>query len=279
MPRKQRKEFDFSRKDFNFLAELVSGQTGIVLKATKYEMVYSRLARRIRQLGLKSFKNYVELIREDPSGAELHALVDAMTTNLTKFFRESYQLKDFGCRLREMEKTQRGGVKKLRVWSAGCSSGQEPYSIAMIAASVLGDCSSRDILVLATDIDRNMLQKGRSGVYTSAEVSSLPEKFADKYIRDCAEGHYEIDPAVKQLVRFKQLNLLHDWPMQNGFDFIFCRNVLIYFDAETKDSLVDQFSGKLNPGGMLYLGHSEALIGDRQAIAPSGRASFRKVAS
>ena len=281
MPKKRQREFEFSRKDFNFLAELVSGQTGIVLKESKFEMVYSRLARRIRQLGLKSFREYVDMIREDGSGSELHTLVDAMTTNLTKFFRESYQLKDYATRLRELEdmNQKRGGVKKLRIWSAGCSSGQEPYSIAMVTASVLKEYRNWDLLILATDIDRNMLQKGRAGIYSAAEVGSLPGVFAGKYTRECADGHFEIEPSLKPLIRFKQLNLLHDWPMKGGFDFIFCRNVLIYFDQETKEGLVHKFSQKLNPGGMLYLGHSEALIGDHSSISLSGRAAFRKVAS
>ena len=281
MDGRKEREFTFSKKDFSFLAKLVFGHTGIVLKDQKFEMVYARLARRIRKLQLKDFKEYVALLKGDDADTELSYLVDAITTNLTKFFRESHQLKDFAHTiLSEAEaNVKKGGEKKLRIWSAACSSGQEPYSIAMIIASYLKNYQDWDILILATDIDRNMLEKGNEGVYSVEEIGNLPDKFVKKFIHEQDDGKCEIDQDIKKIVRFKHLNLLHDWPFKNDFDAIFCRNVIIYFDNETKEMLVDKFVQRIKPDGMLYLGHSEALVNDRDELTPQGRASFRKVVS
>ena len=148
----------------------------------------------------------------------------------------------------------------------------------MIIASYMKNYKDWDILILATDIDRNMLNKGQDGVYSFEEVESLPEKFAKKYIHKSKDEKYNIDPELKKMVRFKPLNLLHEWPFKNMFDVIFCRNVLIYFDNETKESLVDRFSKKILPNGMLYLGHSEARAGDNENLKAVGRSSFQRVA-
>lgn len=280
MIKEKQREFSFSKKDFSFLAELVFAHTGIVLKENKFEMVYSRLARRIRKIGLSSFKEYVAILKGNEVDTELAFLVDAITTNLTKFFRESYQLKDYAVKVLQTaeDKAKNGGEKKLRIWSAACSSGQEPYSIAMVTASYLKNYKDWDIKILATDIDRNMLEKGRLGEYSADEISNLPEKFSSKYISEGEGGSYSVSPELRKLISFKHLNLLHEWPIKNSFDVIFCRNVLIYFNNETKEKLVDGFSKKLKPSGMLYLGHSEALIQDHADLCSEGRASFRKAA-
>ena len=281
MDTERKREFRFTKKDFRFLSELVFDNTGIVLHEKKFEMVYSRLARRLRHLGFSKFKEYVELLKSDKAENELANLMDAITTNLTRFFRESHQFKDFVSRVldKKKETAKQGGDKKIRIWSAGCSGGQEPYSLAMIMASYLKSDKNWDILILATDIDRNMLKKGQLGIYSKEEMQSLPESFAKKYIRKINENEYEIVPEIKQMVRFKSLNLLTKWPIKNSFDVIFCRNVVIYFDNETKENLVSRFSEKLFPNGILYLGHSEANIEERKYLKPIGRASFQKVAA
>ena len=278
MIEKKQREFKFSKKDFSFLSKTVSGHTGIVLKDNKFEMVYSRLARRIRKLELNSFKEYVALLKGEEADTEINFLVDAITTNLTKFFRESYQLKDYASKTLKVaeDHARKGGKKQLRIWSAACSSGQEPYSIAMVTAAYLKNYKDWDIKILATDIDSNMLAKGKAGEYSADEIRNLPEKFATKFIRENQEGRYDIAPELKKMIHFKHLNLLHDWPINNSFDVIFCRNVLIYFDGETKETLVGNFCKKLKGDGMLYLGHSEALIEKRDELKPEGRASFRK---
>jgi chemotaxis protein methyltransferase CheR len=176
----------------------------------------------------------------------------------------------------KIHQVKNGAAKKIRIWSAGCSGGQEAYSIAMIIASYMKDYKDWDILILATDIDRNMLSKGTEGIYSAEEVDSLPEKFAKKFISELKNGEYHIDLELKETVRFKHLNLLHKWPFRNFFDAIFCRNVVIYFDNETKNDLVNSFSGKLHPDGMLYLGHSEAMIGENKNLRAVGRASFQR---
>lgn len=274
----KQREFKFSKKDFSFLANLVSINTGIVLPDSKFEMVYSRLARRIRKLNLNCFNEYVALLKADDDGNELSHLVEAMTTNLTKFFRESYQFKNFieTVLADAEEKVKRGSEKKLRIWSAACSSGQEPYSISMIIASYLKNYQDWDIKILATDIDRNILSKGERGIYSTEEIQSLPKNFVKLYTSRQDNNLWSIDENLKKMIRFKHLNLLHDWPMQNNFDAIFCRNVIIYFDKATKTKLVDKFSRKLNHGSMLYLGHSEALIEHHPKLKLQGRAAFKK---
>lgn len=275
----RKREFNFTSKDFNFLTELVLDKTGIVLKKSKFEMVYSRLARRLRKLGLNKFEDYVQLLQGSKDDDELAYLVDAITTNLTKFFRESYQFRDMTKDVLDqaIEAAKAGEAKKIRIWSAGCSGGQEAYSIAMIVSSYLKDFKNWDVKILASDIDRNMLNKGRDGNYSAEELDSLPENFFKKFISKDKSGQFSIKPELKKIVQFKSLNLLHEWPIKNKFDAIFCRNVVIYFDNETKTDLVLRFSDKLNDDGILYLGHSEASIGFNEKLQPAGRASFRKV--
>lgn len=279
MPANRKREFNFTSKEFKFLTELVFDKTGIVLKNSKFEMVYSRLARRLRKLGLTKFKEYVNLLQGGKGEEELAFLVDAITTNLTKFFRESHQFKDLTKDILDpaIKAAKSGEPKKIRIWSAGCSGGQEAYSLAMILASYIKDFKTWDVMILASDIDRNMLNKGRNGLYSAEEVESLPEKFSKRFIRKDKSGQFSIDPELKKLIHFKSLNLLHEWPIKNKFDAIFCRNVVIYFDTETKEDLVSRFSEKIKNGGMLYLGHSEASIGANESLEPAGRAAFRKV--
>tara|TARA_R110002096_G_C14658612_1_gene727344 strand:+ start:5413 stop:6255 length:843 start_codon:yes stop_codon:yes gene_type:complete len=275
----RKREFNFTDKEFKFLTELVFNKTGIVLKNSKFEMVYSRLARRLRKLGLNKFKEYVQLLQGSKGEDELAYLVDAITTNLTKFFRESHQFKDLIKNVLDqaIEAAKAGKPRKLRIWSAGCSGGQEAYSLAMILASYIKDFQNWDVMILASDIDRNMLNKGREAIYSVEELESLPENFSKRFVSKDKYGQFSIDPELRKIVHFKSLNLLHEWPMKSKFDAIFCRNVVIYFDNETKEDLVSRFSDKLKNNGMLYLGHSESAIGINESLTLAGRASFRKV--
>ena len=188
----RKREFNFTDKEFKFLTELVFNKTGIVLKNSKFEMVYSRLARRLRKLGLNKFKEYVQLLQGSKGEDELAYLVDAITTNLTKFFRESHQFKDLIKNVLDqaIEAAKAGKPRKLRIWSAGCSGGQEAYSLAMILASYIKDFQNWDVMILASDIDRNMLNKGREAIYSVEELESLIKYILYQIFKPSTTYHY-----------------------------------------------------------------------------------------
>lgn len=274
----EQREFAFRKKDFNHIAGLIHEQTGIKLADHKFDMMYARLARRLRQLGLRKVEDYIAFFESADGQDELPNLINAMTTNLTRFFRESHHfdtLRD-ECLASIVKKVERGGSRKIRIWSAGCSSGMEPYTIAMTLAMAVPDFAKWDALILATDIDTGMLERGRAGLYKKEDLADVPAVIRKKYAHKASGGMLQIDDRLKSLIRFKKLNLLHDWPFKGPFDVIFCRNVLIYFDKETRDDLVSRYADMLAPGGYLFLGHSEALAGEKAGLKSVGRSSFRK---
>ena len=268
------REFSFSDADFRFLAELVNARTGIVLAAHKKDMVYSRLARRLRALNLGSFSEYCELVRDEVAGAdEMGNLVNAITTNLTNFFREGHHFDHL--REKVLSPMAQGHDKRLRIWSAGCSSGMEPYSIAMTVKGAIRDLKSWDARILATDIDTNMLNTGMSGRYVSDQADNIPVT----YRHDMTQhgSHIEVSDALKNLITFKPLNLLEWWPMKGPFDVVFCRNVVIYFDKPTQEKLFNRVADLLKPEGWLYIGHSENLFKVCDRFELVGRTIYRKV--
>jgi chemotaxis protein methyltransferase CheR len=276
---RSQREFTFRRKDFTYIAGLIYDQTGIVLADHKFDMMYARLARRLRQLGLKTVEDYIAYFSSDAGRNELPNLINAMTTNLTRFFREAHHFETLrnDC-LSDIHAAAQSGRrdKRVRIWSAGCSSGMEPYSIAMTMVASLPQIRDWDALILATDIDTKMLDRARAGLYPAADLDEVPPVLRKRYARRAPDGMVQMDDVLKQHIRFKRLNLLHDWPFKGTFDVIFCRNVLIYFDRETRDELVSRFVEKLVPGGYLFLGHSEALAGEKAGLKNIGRSSFRK---
>ncbi|MBN8531960.1 MAG: protein-glutamate O-methyltransferase [Alphaproteobacteria bacterium] len=273
----QQREFAFSERDFRFLSELVGERTGIVLAEHKLDMVYSRLARRLRALALSSFAQYCELVKGPDGEAEIGNLVNAITTNLTSFFRESHHFEHLRERLAELA-AKPPFPKKLRIWSAGCSSGMEPYSIAMTMLEAIPGLHAWDARILATDIDTNMLATGAQGEYADSALDHIPPAYAKKYMLAPQDGRVSVSPDLRDLVAFKRLNLLESWPMRGIFDVIFCRNVVIYFDKPTQKKLFYRLADKLKPGGWLYIGHSENLhaVCDRFRLA--GRTIYQRVA-
>ena len=275
------REFAFSDQDFAYLSQLVYERSGIVLGDHKKDMVYARLARRLRALGLKSFKSYCELIADSGSD-EIGFTINAITTNLTKFFRESHHfdhLRDHV--LGDLAKRAvQGGKKRLRIWSAGCSSGEEPYTIAMTVHNAIPNLESWDARILATDLDTNMVATGKAGLYKDNFKEHLPAGFHAKYCQSAgdADGTVRMADSLRKLIAFKQLNLLGQWPMKGPFDAIFCRNVMIYFDMPTKARLVDRYANLLKPDGILYVGHSESLREDGQRFKLEGRTVYRRIA-
>ncbi|WP_085901872.1 CheR family methyltransferase [Kiloniella majae] len=257
----QEREFPFSDQQFKALTKMVYDRTGIVLKDNKKNMVYGRLARRLRKLKMYSFKEYLSYLDSPDGTSETGMLINAITTNLTKFFRESHHFKHLFTACEEIVEAQtaRGENRRLRLWSAGCSSGEEPYSIAIIMSELLKRTPSIDIKILATDLDTGMLQTGMSGIYNKKSAEAMPDKFKKKYTQEISETQIKMSSELRNLITFKQLNLLEQWPMKGPFDIIFCRNVMIYFDQPTKVSLGKRYAELLRPDSWLYIGHSESL--------------------
>ncbi len=271
------REFPFSDREFSFLAGLVNKRTGIVLSAHKKDMVYSRLARRLRDLGLGNFADYCELIQSETDGEEIGKMVNAITTNLTKFFREEHHFLHLRDKVLLPIVGSNPQEKRLRIWSAACSSGMEAYSIAMIVKAAAKNMAAWDMRVLATDIDTNMLSIAREGKYPMEQLENIPPPY--RLDVGCARGNDKINmsDSLKELIAFKQLNLLENWPMSGLFDAVFCRNVVIYFDKETQRRLFNRMADIIKPDGWLYIGHSENLHNVCDRFELIGRTIYRKI--
>jgi chemotaxis protein methyltransferase CheR len=271
------REFDFGNDDFEALRKLVKQITGINLSDQKRELVYGRLARRLRALQLRSFGEYRELLAED-GGREIVQFCNAITTNLTAFFREPHHF-DY-LRDHVLAPMLSGGPKRLRIWSAGCSTGEEPYSLAMTILETLQDPRRCDIKILATDLDSDVLERGRRGVYTEDRFRNLPLQRRTRFFTEQQDEQggvcYEASAELKSLITFKQLNLMHPLPMRGPLDAVFCRNVVIYFDKETQRNLFARMAHLQRPGDLLFLGHSESLFKVSEDYSLIGKTVYRR---
>jgi chemotaxis protein methyltransferase CheR len=239
--------------------------------------VYGRLSRRLRALGLETFRDYRELL-SDPDGQEIVDFCNAITTNLTSFFRESHHFDYLRTHILEPLAAKPPG-KRLRIWSAGCSSGEEPYSTAMTIQESVPDWQRRDLRILATDLDSEVLARGRRGVYAEDRVKGLPQKRLTTFFRQQVEDgarRYGVIPELAQLITFKQLNLMNELPMRGPLDVIFCRNVVIYFDKDTQRELFRRFALLQRPGDILFLGHSESMFKVSDAYTLVGKTIYRR---
>jgi len=271
------REFKFLKAEFEVLRSLVYERSGISLKENKEQMVYTRLARRIRALGLSDFAEYLSYLTGADGDAEITDFVNAMTTNLTRFFREDHHFHHLRNEvLKPRVEGNRLGLydKNLHIWSAGCSMGMEPYSIAMTAKASLPRGQGWFTKILATDIDTNMLDKGRAGIYRARDSEGIPKALEDRFVR-CNGENVEMSQELKDMIQFKYLNLMESWPIKKKFDAIFCRNVMIYFDQETQQKLISRFVGLLNHDGVLYVGHAESRVANHPALVTVGRSTFR----
>ena len=272
------REFAFSDEDFNSLRTLVRKHTGISLSDSKRELVYGRLSRRLRALGLRSFRDYRNVLTADPVGQEMVEFCNAITTNLTSFFRESHHF-DY---LRDQVLAPLGSRppgQRLRIWSAGCSTGEEPYSIAMTVRESLPQAARHDIKILATDLDSDVLSRGRKGVYAEDRVKGMSQARITTFFREQRAGgtsSLAVTPDIRELITFNQLNLMHELPMRGPFDVIFCRNVVIYFDKDTQRDLFRRFAQLQRPGDVLFLGHSESMFKVSDAYTLVGRTIYRR---
>lgn len=273
------KAFTLSDKDFRFICRFVYENTGIVLDERKREMVYRRLMRRTRELKIPSFAAYCSLLKSGDYGDELGHFINSITTNLTSFFRENHHFQYLENHYLP-QLTKQSNSRRLRIWSAGCSTGEEPYSIAITLQRSFGQqLANWDAKILATDLDTDVLARARAGIYNLDRIDGLPIEIKKQWFRR-GKGHRQqdirVDPQLTQMITFKQLNLLADWPMRGPFDAIFCRNVVIYFDRATQHDLIERYHQLLKPGGLLILGHSENL-GDHAAKFESlGKTIFRR---
>ncbi|WP_417688312.1 CheR family methyltransferase [Roseibium sp.] len=272
------REFRFNDKEFRYLAGVVKDHAGIVLADHKKDMVYSRLARRLRALKLSSFEDYCALLESEGAADEMGMFINAITTNLTRFFREPHHFEHLA-EVMPRKFQNAPTATRIRIWSAGCSSGEEPYSIAMTMAECLPRLAAYDFRILATDLDTSMVAHAARGVYRMSDADGLSKTRIGKWtLRERAADSIAMNPVLKERITFKHLNLLRDWPMKGKFDVIFCRNVMIYFDGPTKDRLLRRLSDHLVPGGWLYIGHSETIL-DQQSchLVPRGKTIYEKV--
>jgi chemotaxis protein methyltransferase CheR len=257
----------FTDADFAVISKRAHRDFGLHLPESKKDLVYSRLLRRLRQLGLADFQSYCAVIEGPDGDAERLTMLSALTTNVTHFMREEHHFR----MLREtvlppLIAAARAG-RRVRLWSAGCSAGQEPYSLAFTLLGAFPDAAKFDIRILATDIDREVLDRAREGRYRNEERVAIPEP-ARSTLTEHARGSSEftIGPAARTLIGFGELNLIGAWPMRGPFDIIFCRNVAIYFDKATQERLWHRFAGLLAPGGHLFIGHSERVSGRAETV-------------
>ena len=252
--------------EFQSLRALIHEHTGIALSAHKRALVYARLAKRLRHHHLDRFSDYYRLLTEqDPTGEELVEMINCITTNKTDFFREPHHFRFLTEHaFPEFRARAPGGSRRLRIWSAGTSSGEEAYTIAMTVREAFPAHEFWDIRILATDIDTRVLAYAERGEYTLEQAARIPETLLKRYFYQGEEenaGRVQAKQMLKDLIRFRRLNFMDEaWPMRGLFDVIFCRNVIIYFDRATQRRLVERFTQLLVPGGYLCLGHSESLI-------------------
>ncbi len=272
---REEREFAFSERDFQFLAQLVNARTGIVISDNKRDMVYSRLSRRLRALNLANFLQYCELVSDANGEDEMLNLVNAITTNLTHFFREKHHFEHL--KKNVIEPLIKSRKRRLRIWSAGCSSGMEPYSTAMVIKNTISDISAWDAKILATDIDTTMLDRGTRGEYTMEEYNSIPPEYRADVSKNPNGETMQMSDNLKRLIAFKHLNLLESWQMKGPFDAIFCRNVVIYFDKTTQAKLFNRMANLIEPGSFLYIGHSENITQICDKFELVGRTIYQRV--
>ena len=275
-------EFVFTAEDFRHIARILHSHAGIALNEGKAALVYSRLAKRLRILGLQSFRDYCALVQGVNGVDERQAMTAALTTNVTRFFREPHHFDHLRDEVMPAlaERARRGG--RVRLWSAACSNGQEPYSMAMTVLAALPEANDLDVRILASDIDPNMVAEGVAGIYSEEALEAAPPMLRHRFF-DKAPAHgrdrLSANAALRQLVSFRELNLIGDWPMRGKFDVIFCRNVVIYFDDATQERVWKRFTPLMTPGATLYIGHSERVSGPAGAqLRTSGLTTYRLAA-
>jgi len=268
------KEFDFTRADFERVRGLIYQRAGISLADSKQEMVYSRLARRLRANGIASFASYLDALEAGRMPAEWESFTNALTTNLTSFFREAHH---FPLLAEHASKTRTRHGGPLTIWCSASSTGEEPYSIAMTVCEAF-DTLTPPVQIIATDIDTNVLATASAGVYPSERVEKMEQARLRRFFlkgKGAQEGLVRVRPELRQLITFRQLNLLADgWDLKGPFDVIFCRNVMIYFDKATQRKILARFVPLMKPEALLFAGHSENFLYVSDALRLRGKTVY-----
>jgi chemotaxis protein methyltransferase CheR len=266
------KEFTYTDEDYSRVARHIYKLAGISLGESRREMVYSRLSREIRRLGLPSVRSYLDYLDRAGDAAWAH-FVNLLTTNLTSFFRESHHftiLKD---------QVLPAAREPVRIWSCACATGEEPYSIAIACAEYHHGAESPPVSVIATDINTAVIQEAERGIYARERVEGIKQELLRKYFLSGTGAHEEfvkVKPGIRRMVAFSVLNLMHaHWNIEGKFDAIFCRNVMIYFDKSTQYKILERFEPMLKPHGLLFAGHSESFFNAKDLFVPTGKTTYR----
>lgn len=274
------REFPMTRTDFKKISKMAYAMSGIVLPDAKQEMVYSRIARRVRALNLKTFTEYLALLDKPARGSvgakETEHFLNAITTNLTSFFRESHHfdyLRDIA--IPDLMNIHRDD-RRIRVWCCAASTGEEPYSIAMTFRETIPNIDNWDVKILATDIDSEVVAKASAGLYRENSVGDMDPGKVKRWFTKTDAG-YQVDSKLRSLLTFKTLNLLHDWPMRGPFDVVFCRNVIIYFDKHTQRQLFSRIDQLMPSDRYLFIGHSESLLQVSKQFQSKGGTVYQRI--
>jgi chemotaxis protein methyltransferase CheR len=265
-------ELVFTQGDFERVRRQIYRVAGISLNDNKQQMVYSRLGRRLRALGIRNFSDYMDMVESPEDNGEQANFTNALTTNLTAFFREPYHFPILSTHLRRV-----AGDHRPVIWCAASSTGEEPYTLAITAMETLGADASQ-VRILASDIDTDVLARAARGVYASDAIDHLDARIRERYFlkgTGSNSGFVQVKDEVRKMVTFRQINLLDDaWPLRGPMDVIFCRNVLIYFDRPTQKTVVSRFSGIMQANGLLFVGHAESLSHSSEYFALCGRTAY-----
>lgn len=273
-PPPEQRDFAFSERDFRRVCHMIHARAGIALAPAKRDMVYGRLSRRLRALGMDDFGDYLDMLDADPEGPEWQAFTNALTTNLTAFFREPHHFDRLRAQLHAL-----AGRGAVRLWSCAASTGEEPYSMAITACEALGTLTP-PVRIIATDIDTQVLATARRGVYPLERISGLPLETRRRYFQRGTgpnDGRCRVHPALQALVEFRPLNLLAPrYDVGGSFAAIFCRNVMIYFDKPTQRAVLSRLVTHMEADSLLYTGHSENYLHAADLIQPCGRTLYRR---
>ena len=274
------RDVEYTSGDFQRIANLLRELSGIRMPPSNEALVFSRLSKRVKRLGYTRFSDYVDLIAGDAEGEERNAMIEALTTNTTRFFREAHHFETVESDLMPEIVQWLKKNDRIRLWSAGCSSGEESYSLAATVVKSCAEVAQFDLKILATDIDRSVIKKATAAQYRSDSCSAVPEEYA-KILFDgpVAERDYVgIHPQVKSMVTFRYLNFMEPWPVRGPFTAIFCRNVMIYMEEETQAQVWAGLASVLEPGGYLFIGHSERVGPElKGSLEMIGTTTFRKI--
>jgi chemotaxis protein methyltransferase CheR len=274
-------DFELTDTQFHRIRALVREHTGISLSDAKRQLVYGRLSRRLRALKLESFGEYLELL-EQGSANEIEEFTNAITTNLTSFFREPHHFEYLGSDVLPQLIARDTGARRARIWCCAASTGEEPYSIAMVLREAKDLLTGFDVKILATDLDSAVLATAAAGVYNAERLQSMNSTRVSRFFQrgsGANAGKFRAQDELRNLITFKQLNLMHAWPVRGPFDAIFCRNVIIYFDKDTQRTLFERMAALQRPGDFLFLGHSESLyrVSDKYDLV--GKTVYRRNAA